>query len=255
VCALIDLSECLMALADIDLLALLIVTCGILLQTSVGIGFGLMAAPLLYLINPAFVPGPILILGFSLSLLVVFKAQSTLSWRRIMPAIIARLPGSWCGAELLVAVPQYGLSLMFGASLVLAVLLTWRTSRITTSPRNLVIGGFFSGLIGTATSIGGPPIALVYQEQNRITARNELAAFFLIGTPISIVMLVQQGLVDQASLLLSLGLLPGVLLGFWLATRLDGHINARSAKPVLLIISTASALLVLYRGLQGWLVA
>ncbi|MEH6472113.1 MAG: sulfite exporter TauE/SafE family protein [Halopseudomonas sp.] len=244
-----------MALSAFDLLALLIVTCGIMLQTWVGIGFGLLAAPLLYLINPAFVPGPILILGFSLSLLVVLKQHAHLSWRRIMPAIIARLPGSWCGAALLVAVPQYGLSLMFGASLMLAVLVTWRSCKITTTPWNLTIGGFFSGLIGTATSIGGPPIALVYQQQNRITARNEIAAFFLIGTPISILMLVLQDRIDQASLLFSVELLPGVLFGFWLANKLDGRINTTSAKPVLLMISTASALMVIYKGVQGWLAA
>ncbi len=242
-----------MVLSVFDVLALLIVTCGIMLQTWVGIGFGLLAAPLLYLINPAFVPGPILILGFCLSLLVVLKEHANLSWQRVMPAIIARLPGSWCGAALLVSVPQYGLSLMFGASLMLAVLVTWRTCKVITTPWRLAIGGFFSGLIGTATSIGGPPIALVYQEQDRITARNEIAAFFLIGTPISILMLVQQNRVDQASLLLSLQALPGVLFGFWLANKLDGRINTTSAKPVLLMISTASALMVLYKGILGWL--
>ncbi len=244
-----------MALSALDLLALLIVTCGVMLQTWVGIGFGLLAAPLLYLINPAFVPGPILILGFSLSFLVVLKQRANLNWRRIMPAIIARLPGSWCGAALLVAVPQYGISVMFGASLVLAVLVTWRTYRVTTTPWSLTVGGFFSGLMGTATSIGGPPIALVYQEQNRIIARNEIAAFFLIGTPISILMLVLQNQIDQASLLLSLEVLPGVLLGFWLANKLDGRIDTTSVKPVLLMISTASALMVLYKGVQGWLAA
>ena len=103
-----------MAYTAFELLALLIVTCGIMLQTWVGIGFSLLAAPLLYLINPAYVPGPILILGFGLSLLIVLKEHRNLRWQRIMPAIIARIPGSWCGAALLIAVPQYTLSLLFG---------------------------------------------------------------------------------------------------------------------------------------------
>ncbi|MEH6576416.1 MAG: sulfite exporter TauE/SafE family protein [Amphritea sp.] len=244
-----------MAYTAFELLALLIVTCGIMLQTWVGIGFGLLAAPLLYLINPAYVPGPILILGFSLSLLVVLKEHRNLRWQRIMPAIIARLPGSWCGAALLVAVPQYTLSLLFGASLLLAVLITWSACQLTTTRLSLTIGGFFSGLIGTATSVGGPPMALVYQETDRITARNELAAFFLIGTPISIIMLLLQGSIDMTSLTLSMKMLPGLFLGFWLANKLDGSINTASAKPVLLLISSASALMVLYKGIQGWLAA
>ncbi|MEH6652295.1 MAG: sulfite exporter TauE/SafE family protein [Motiliproteus sp.] len=242
-----------MAFSVYDLLAVIITTCGIMLQTWVGIGFGLLAAPLLYLINPDFVPGPVLILGFSLSLLMVLKQRGELRWRRVMPAILARIPGSWCGAALLVSVPQYGLSLLFGISLLLAVAITWRTFKVETTPLNLTIGGFFSGLTGTATSIGGPPMALVYQEQSRITARNELAAFFLIGSPVSIAMLAWHGDVDRASLVLSLQMIPGVLVGFWLANRLDSRINPASAKPVLLTISAVSALLVLFKGVQGWL--
>ena len=234
-----------------ELLALLIVTSGIALQTWVGIGFGLLAAPLLYLINPAYVPGPILILGFTLSLLVVLKGQSELSWRRILPAIVARIPGSWCGALLLVAVPPYLLSLLFGTSLLLAVLLTWRAYRLRMTPFSLSIGGFFSGLIGTATSVGGPPIALIYQESDRITARNELAAFFLIGTPISILMLAFQGRIDLISLSLSVKMMPGLFLGFWLALHFDGRINNNSTKSVILFIASISALGVLYKGVIG----
>ncbi len=242
-----------MAYSLFEILALLIVTCGIMLQTWVGIGFGLLAAPLLYLINPAYVPGPLLILGFGLSLLVVLKEHNRLSWRRILPAIIARLPGAWAGAALLVAVPQYVLSLLFASALLLAILITWRAVKLTTTPLSLAIGGFFSGLVGTATSVGGPPIALVYQETDRITARNELAAFFLLGTPLSILMLMLHGRIDLASLGLCIKMAPGLVLGFWLAQRLDGQINIASAKPLLLLISTASALMILAEGIRGWL--
>ena len=110
-----------------ELLAVLIVTCGIALQTVVGIGYGLLAAPLLYLINPAYVPGPVLLVGFGLALMMVIREPNALRWRRVMPAIIARIPGAWCGAALLVALPQYALSLFFGFSVLTAVLLSlWR---------------------------------------------------------------------------------------------------------------------------------
>lgn len=244
-----------MAYSTLEWLALLITSCAIMLQTWVGIGFGLLAAPLLYLLNPAYVPGPILILGFCLSLLLVLKAGKNLGWQRVLPAIVARVPGCYCGAVLLVAVSQYTLSVLFGVSLLLAVLISWRTGTFTTTRQGLIAGGFFSGLIGTATSVGGPPMALVYRHENRIIARNELAAFFLIGTPVSIVMLALQGRIDQHVLTLSLKMIPGVLLGFWLANRLDGHFNPGAAKPLLLLISAASALVVLYRGLQGWMAA
>ncbi|RRC97641.1 sulfite exporter TauE/SafE family protein [Amphritea balenae] len=241
-----------------ELIALLIVICGIVLQTWFGIGFGLVAAPLLFLINPSYVPGPILILGTSLSVLVVSRLmlmnnQGEFSWRRIAPAIFARLPGAWLGALLLVSIPAWSLSLLFGVTLLLAVLLTWKVFKVQTTKTSLIIAGFFSGLIGTATSVGGPPMALVYQEQNRITIRNELAAFFLIGTPFSILALYLQGNIDTEIAMLSLKMLPGVIIGFWLANKFDGNISPKSAKPVLLLVSAVSALLVIGKGLSGWL--
>lgn len=238
-----------------DLLALLIVMSGIILQTWVGIGFGLLAAPILYLIDPAYIPVPVLILGFSLSLLLVLNQRKLLCWRRILPAIIARFPGCWCGALLLVAAPPYLLSILFGCVLLMAVLISIFTCKITLNPTTLSLGGFFSGLVGTATSVGGPPIALVYQDVDRITARNELAAFFLIGTPISILFLALQGRVDMSSLLLSLKMLPGVLVGFGVARLCDNRISVSSTKPVLLFISSASAIMILYKGISGWLAA
>jgi len=236
-----------------ELLAVLIVTCGIALQTVVGIGYGLVAAPLLYLIDPAYVPGPVLLVGFGLALMMVIRERRALRWQRVLPAIFARVPGAWCGAALLVALPQYALSLFFGFSVLTAVLLSlWRFS-IPTTGTSLTIAGFFSGLMGTATSVGGPPIALVYQQQDRITARSEIAAFLLIGTPVSILMLIYKGSLDWHSAQLSLKMLPGLFLGFFLARLIDGKLKPTSAKPLLLTVSGVSALLVTVKGLTGWL--
>ncbi|WP_286239008.1 sulfite exporter TauE/SafE family protein [Neptuniibacter halophilus] len=235
-----------------DILALLLVSAGISLQSWFGIGFGLVAAPLLYLINPAYVPAPVLILGFCLSLLMVRRTRGQVQWSRITPAILARLPGAWLGAVLLAAIPGWSLSLLFGVCLLAAAGLTWRLFKVRATRRNMLAGGFFSGLTGTATSIGGPPIALVYQELDRIEARNELAMFFLLGTPFSLLALLQQGVLDLDSLQLSLKLLPGLLLGFWIGNRFDGRIPATSAKPVLLSIALLSALLIIGKGIIQW---
>ncbi|MDX1319661.1 MAG: sulfite exporter TauE/SafE family protein, partial [Oceanospirillum sp.] len=61
-------------------LALIAVTLGIGVQAWIGIGFGLLSAPLLYLISPAYVPGPVLLLGFVLSLMVVIRHREHLNW-------------------------------------------------------------------------------------------------------------------------------------------------------------------------------
>lgn len=234
-----------------DLLALVIVTAGIALQGVVGIGFGLVAAPLLFLIDPLYIPVSLIILGALLSGYMVARGRQHLSWRRLMPALIARVPGSWLGALLLASVSPAVLSLILGSTLLLSVALSWRNSiRISMSTRSLSVAGFLSGLIGTATSVGGPPMALVYQESNVLTARSELAAFFLAGLPITLAMLAFTGSLPLASLLLTLKMVPGLIAGVFVARRLDHHIDKRSAKPLLLSISLFGAIMVLAQGIR-----
>lgn len=244
-----------MLYSSLELLALLIVTISIVVQAWVGIGFGLLAAPLLYLIDPAYVPGPVLMLGWLLSVVVVFKQRHSLNFRRVLPAIVARLPGSWCGALLLVSIASWQLSLFFGSALLLAVWLSLRRYSLPLNGINLTVAGFLSGVLGTATSVGGPPIALLYQHEARLTARNEIAAFFLVGTPISVSMLWWQGGASVLGFSLIVKMLPGVIIGFWLSRHLERVVSVDSARPAILLVSAISAIVVLIQGILAGLAA
>lgn len=207
----------LFAYSWIDLLSILIVILGILVQARIGIGFALLSAPILFMINPSFMPGPILILGFTLSCLLFLNERQSLSLRLVLPAILARFPGAWCGVLLLAYLPQWLLGLAIGVSLLFASLLTFINISVTLNKKNLFIAGFLSGFSGTITSIGGPIMALIYQNQAPHITRQALIAFFLIGTPISIVLLAVAGEISLEAYALSVKMLPGVLIGLVLS--------------------------------------
>jgi len=96
-------------------------------------------------------------------------------------------------------------------------------------------------------------MAIAYQHEPRQTASNEIAAFFLIGTPASVLMLALQDGIDQYSLQLTLKLLPGVLLGWGLSRLVDNRLNLTSARYALLAVSAISALWVIGEGVyQLW---
>ncbi len=238
---------------SINLLAIAAVTLGIGIQAWIGLGFGLLSAPLLYLISPDYVPGPILLLGFILSALVIIKNRQEMNWTRTLPATLARIPGSWCGAVLLALLPQNLLSIVFGTVLLLAIWVTASRIQLKMTPLSLSTAGFFSGLLGTATSVGGPPMAMVYQNSDRITTRNDLSLFFLLSTPISILMLALNGLFDMQTIYLTLPLLPGVLLGYFLAGLLTKYFANVAIKPLIIGLSTLAATSVLLKGvLAHW---
>ena len=66
--------------------------------------------------------------------------------------------------------------------------------------------------MGTAGGIGGPPLALVYQDRSGPEIRSTLAVAFLVGTGISLVALFFVGKLEWEHVLLALQLLPGLFL-------------------------------------------
>jgi uncharacterized membrane protein YfcA len=225
----------------IECLALLIVLAGCLVQALLGIGFALLAAPLLYLLDPRYVPGPILLLGFLLAACMLLGERRALAWRRPLPAILARLPGAWCGGLLLGLLPGAWLGLLLSTCVLLTGLSSYRWLRLSCSPRNLAIAGFCSGLMGTATAVGGPPMALVYQHRDAADSRTELAAFFLLSTPISLLLLFCHNRLSIDMLELSLKLAPGVPAGYALARCLEGRFDRHRPRRLLLMLTLAAS--------------
>lgn len=230
-----------MGYSGVEGLALLIVLFASLVQALLGIGFALLAAPLLYLLDPDYVPGPVLLLGFFLAACMLLGNRRPLAWRRPLPAMLGRLPGAWCGALILGLLPSAWLGLLLGAGVLLATLFSYHRRALSCSPRNLAVAGFCSGLMGTATSVGGPPMALVYQSRSRHEIRDELAAFFFLTTPLSLLALLYRGCLPLEYLLSTLKLAPAVVAGYGLAHVLQGRFEQGRPRRLLLLLSLLAA--------------
>ncbi|MCZ2722990.1 TSUP family transporter [Marinomonas sp. 15G1-11] len=233
----------------IDVLSLAIVIAGILVQARVGIGFALLSAPALFIINENYMPGPILILGFLLSLLMYLNEQRPLEIKTVLPAILARIPGSWCGVLTLAYLPQWLLGVIIGISLLAASLVSSVHASIKLTRSNLAIAGFLSGFSGTITSIGGPIMALLYQAQTPAVTRNALLCFFLVGTPISILLLMLADGMNQEAYVLCMKMLPGVIIGFILSKFKPLAFIAPS-KKIIIALSLFSAFVILSKSLS-----
>lgn len=226
----------------------LITFCAVLVQSSIGIGLALVAAPLLFLLDPRFVPGPILLTGFFLSCMMVIRDRQSLQYKRVLPAVLGRIPGSFIAAGILLLLPLAWLQVIFGATLLVAVALCIRTIKIRLTKVTLAIAGFVSGVLGTATSIGGPPIAIVYAAEPPASARSEIAFYFLFSTPISIAVLVVTGYMTSADCMLALHMLPGALIGFLASRYVEPYLEGSRFRNIILSISAASALLLFIKG-------
>jgi uncharacterized protein len=232
-------------------LAALIAAVGATIQGTVGFGFALFAAPLASLLEPALVPGPMLAAVFVLTLLMAGREWQSVDLGSVKWALVGRVPGVVGGALLFAALSGPRLEVLFGVLVLIGVVMTVSGFEIRPSRGNLFLAGLLSGFMGTTASIGGPPMALVYQNSSGPDVRGTLSGYFLISVIMSLIALVLVGRFGRAELVLASSLLPGVLVGFFISRHgarwLDvSHARVRAG---VLIVSVASALLVIGRQL------
>jgi uncharacterized membrane protein YfcA len=113
----------------------------------------------------------------------------------------------------------------------------------------LLIAGVLSGFMGTTSSIGGPPIAMIYQHESGARIRGTLSAYFTFGASMSLVALAAIGRFGEWELLAALALLPGVLIGAVLSARAATWLDAGRTRIAVLAVSAASGALVVLREL------
>lgn len=231
------------------LLASLVALFGAILQGSIGFGLGLIGVPLLVLINPVFVPGPLLLAALILNLFISGRERKTIDIRGLKWAILGRAFGTGLGAGLLLVFPRDSLSLLFGSMVLLAVMIGIAGVALPVSPRNLFGAGTFSGFMGTTSSIGGPPVALVYQRKTGPQLRGTLAAIFIFGTVLSLLALTLIRRFGWQELLSGIALVPGVLLGFIFSSATAKVLDRGFIRPAVLIASAVSGAVVILKSL------
>ncbi len=209
------------------IIPVLIVVAGSFVQTAIGFGLAVIAAPLLFFINPDYVPAPITVAALTLSLANAWRFRHSISLTGLKFAILGRVPGTVAGGLLIFWIDQRTLGLWLGISVLAAVWLSFGKVAFRPTRGAMFCAGFLSGFMGTSSSIGGPPMALVLQHQTADFIRANMAAFFVVSCIMSLLMLSFVGRFGEQHILLSLPFMPASLLGYWLAMRSVHLITSR----------------------------
>ncbi|MFD0058891.1 sulfite exporter TauE/SafE family protein [Streptomyces sp. NPDC127168] len=214
---------------------------GALLQVSVGFGLGMIAAPVFSLVDPELAPTAVLLLATGVTAAVLLRERGRADLRGCGWALAGRLPGVLAGALLVVALPARHLAL-----LVAAVVLAGATVSVAGYvPRqrrsSVVLAGMASGLMGTATSIGGPPMAMVWQRLGGPELRATMSAFFLAGSLMSLAALTAAGAVGAHALRGTALLTPAAVAGVLLAGPLTRRLNVRRTRAAATALAVAGA--------------
>jgi uncharacterized membrane protein YfcA len=218
-------------------------------QGLVGLGLGLVSAPVVTLVAPSLMPQLLLWLAVIMPLVTLVREHHDIDWRGLAWAVPWRIPGTVVGVGLVTWVSTETIGLMVGTMVLVSVLLTVRAVEVPVNTRTLSAAGFLSGITGTTTSIGGPPFALLYQHRSPSQIRSTLALYFIAGAALSLTGLAVVGELTRSTFLLALVLVPALVAGFALSRLLARRVPARHIRSGVLLVCALSAVVVLVRSL------
>jgi len=224
---------------------------GAALQGIVGIGLNLVAAPVVTLIAPQLMPVVPLLWAVVYPVATLAREWRHADWRGLRWTVGGRVPGTVVGVGVVAWASDRALGVVVGVMVLVAVLLTWRAVRVPVNPGSLGTAGFIGGITGTATSIGGPPVAIIYQHHPGPEVRASMAAYFCLGGLVSVIGLgigCQMSVHDVWAALL---LAPALLAGHAVAGPLRSRLDAGHTRAAVLVICGTSAVALLVRSALG----
>ncbi|GAA3128609.1 sulfite exporter TauE/SafE family protein [Planomonospora alba] len=224
---------------------------GALVQGAVGFGLALVAAPVVMILDPGLMPGSLQLVSAVLPLFTLAKEWRHVDWRGISWALLGRLPGMLAGLWILKTAPRDALGVGVGLMVLVAVGLTAWSVSLPRTPRTLAAAGLVSGFTGQATSIGGPPMGLVYQHARGPQIRATLAMYFAVGALGSTALNAVGGEMPARAALAGLALVPFLVAGFLASGPLRRYLDGGRIRAGVLAVAALSALMLIIQSILG----
>lgn len=201
-------------------------------QGTVGFGFAALSVPLLTLLDPVLTPIPQIMLALVLSTSMAIRERTAIDLAGVRWLLAGRVAGTFVGAWLLGMLNERTGAIAIGFVVLAAAIAMFAGLSIRRRPATETGMGLVSGTAGIVAGVGGPPLALLFANEEGPTVRSTLATVFVTGQSITVAVLALTGRVTTVDVgiaaALFLPLVTGFALSGWLRTFVQGPRLRRS---------------------------
>ncbi|MDJ0345477.1 sulfite exporter TauE/SafE family protein [Streptomyces sp. H10-C2] len=223
----------------------LVVAVAAFVQGTSGLGFALIVAPVAGIVAPGLLPVFLLASMIPLNLYVAWRERGSLDLRGAGWITAARLAATPGGLLLLWLIPERSIGLCVGVVTVLAALASLAAPSFTPGRWAYLSAGVITGFTETATGVGGPPLALVYQHRPPAELRSTVAVCFLIGEIASLALLFTTGRGHAAQLWPAVLMLPALAAGAGLSRLVHHRVDAGKMRAFVLAFAIVSGVVLM----------
>jgi len=230
-----------------------VILIGAILQAATGLGSGLMVVPLLALIDPRLVPGPVIFASLALSGVMAWRGRGEFRIASMNVAVLGMALGALAAATVVSVVQTRYSGIAIGGLILLAVAASVVGLRVRITPVNELVAGGLAGFTGTVAAVGGPILALLYQHEHGPRVRAKLAYLYMFGALAAMAILHFTGLFRLPQLVLGLWLMPAFVVGYLASGRVAAFLDRGYTRAAILVVSGGSAMILIGRSLQSLL--
>lgn len=229
----------------------LAVFCAASFQSMFGIGLSLIVSPFLLMLDPRLMPATPLCLGALSALPHACSNLGGLNLRHCAWATAGRAlgvgAGTWLFVNFFSDTGGRAFALLFAATLLVALVLSsfgrWAKFFSPSVPK-LSCASAIGGVMGTVTSIGGPPVALIYRLEAPAVGRLHLNFLLGTGALMSLIALAAAGQVSRMQMEAAASYLVPVAAGLVFAHHHAGRAGRHFRQAVLLAILVSAVVIV-----------
>lgn len=228
---------------------ILITTAGSIAQGSVGIGLGLIAGPALVAIDPAFVPGPLLVVAQIVGIrhILAERQHADLgAWRHGMLGLPVGLAAA---LVVLSVVSRSMLAVIVGGSTAAAAVILLAGVTVQRTRTSEIVAGVFSTFASVTASLPGPPLVCVYADMSPPKMRSTASMLVIWIAAIGFVGLLVSGNFGRHEFDLLLWLLPGAVIGLVASRWVRPFIDKPWFRQLILVVAMFGGLALVARQL------
>jgi len=219
---------------------------GAMVQGSLGFGMVLVSFPVLVITEPELLPQTTMIVAVPMVLGLAWHHRGGAVWRDVGLITLGRLPGIGLAIFILSVASARTIGLLAGVTVLAAVAVSFWAPAVPKTTPNMLFAGVISALFGTSVSIGGPPLALLFQHEAGPRLRSTMTSIMLFGGPLSLAFLALSGKVDGTDLRTGLALAPFSVIGSYSSRWVIPYVDEK-LRPIILSICALGAILAIIR--------
>lgn len=220
-----------------------------ILQMATGVTVGMIIVPFLAMISYTLIPVPIAFASLALTIMMAYKGRYHIDTKNMLEISLGMLAGILLSVFILKNIKFEHLGLIFGVFILISVFISIKVKSFTLNKSINYSGGFIAGVMGSMAAVGGQILALLFQNHPLESLKSTLAFLYTLFSTVMLIVFFIFGEFSYTQFLSGLYMMPGFIIGFFIAPMFAKYFNPKYSKTVVLSMATIGAIVLISKSL------